>query len=283
MASQNSLRLCTFNCRSVKNSVFDVQKLCDSYDIIFLQEHWLLPFELSILSNIHNDFLAFGTSAVNVRDDLITGRPYGGTAVLYRKTFARFVNIVDCREPRMCAAKVTTREGPVLFVNVYMPTDTNDDYSCDEYVDMYMKISSVFSAVDAIYIVIAGDFNCRQGSRFNDVFHKFLHDEQLTCVDMLLLNGVFTYLSNDGQHMSWIDHIVCSRTMLPYVTDIGVLQDKLCSDHMPLYASFQSLIDMNCSADEPSTHSHGKKYCDWSRASCNDLERYKLNLSAGSK
>ena len=81
--------------------------------------------------------------------------------------------------------------------------------------------------------------NCRQGSRFNDVFHKFLHDEQLTCVDMLRLNGIFTYLCDDGQRMSWIDHIVCSPTLLPYVTDIGVLQDKLCSDHMPLYASFQ--------------------------------------------
>jgi len=112
MASQNSLRLCTFNCRSVKNSVFDVQKLCESHDIIFLQEHWLLPFELNMLSNLHTEFLAFGTSAVNVRDDLITGRPYGGTAVLYRKKFARFVNIVDCHEPRMCAVKVMTQPAP---------------------------------------------------------------------------------------------------------------------------------------------------------------------------
>jgi len=77
-----------------------------------------------------------------------------------------------------------------------------------------MKISSIFSAFDAAYNVIAGDFNCRQGSRFNDVFHKFLHDEQLTCVDMLRLNGIFTYLCDDGQRMSWIDHIVCSPTLI---------------------------------------------------------------------
>jgi len=46
---------------------------------------------------------------------------------------------------------------------------------------------------------------------------------------------------------------------------------------MPL---FQSLIDINCIVDGLGTHSHGKKYCDWFRASCNDLERYKLQLSA---
>jgi len=51
---------------------------------------------------------------------------------------------------------------------------------------------------------------------------------------------------------------------------------------MPLYASF-SIINMNCIVDGLGTHSHGKKYCDWSRASCNDLERYKLKLSTGIK
>lgn len=60
-----------------------------------------------MLSNLHNEFLAFGTSAVNVRDDLITCRPYGGTAVLYRKKFARFVNV--CHVPRMCSVNVMSR------------------------------------------------------------------------------------------------------------------------------------------------------------------------------
>jgi len=60
MAKLSDLSLCTYNCRSIKNSVYDVQKLCAKYDIIFLQEHWLPPCELNTLSNIDTEFLAFG-------------------------------------------------------------------------------------------------------------------------------------------------------------------------------------------------------------------------------
>ena len=75
-------RLCTFNCRSVKRSLPEVQRLCDNHDMVVLQEHWLLPDELSLLSNIHTDFFAVGSSAVDVCDRLLVGRPYGGTATL---------------------------------------------------------------------------------------------------------------------------------------------------------------------------------------------------------
>ena len=173
MAKLSNLSLCTYNCRSIKNSVYDVQKLCAKYDIIFLQEHWLLPCELNTLSNIDTKFLAFGVSAMDITSNVIRGRPYGGTALLYRKEFAPVVEVIDCEDPRLCAFTIKTCEGPVLFVNVYMPTDTRDDNSFDEYVDTCMKISSVFATTNAVYMVIAGDFNCSDGSRFDDIFCSF--------------------------------------------------------------------------------------------------------------
>ena len=42
----------------------------------------------------------------------------------------------------------------------------------------------------------------------------FLHDEQLVCVDKMKLNGIFTYVSDDRQRSSWIDHILCSQALL---------------------------------------------------------------------
>jgi len=51
-----SLRLCTFNCRSMKNRILDIRNLCDKYNVIFLQEYWLLPFELSKLSGVDRNF-----------------------------------------------------------------------------------------------------------------------------------------------------------------------------------------------------------------------------------
>ena len=37
------LSIVCFNCRSAFNSVLDIQRLCDSHDIILLQEIWLFP------------------------------------------------------------------------------------------------------------------------------------------------------------------------------------------------------------------------------------------------
>jgi len=79
---------------------YNEQKLWVNYDIIFLQEHWLLPCELNTLSNIHTEFLAFGVSAVDISSNVIRGRPYGGTAMLYRK---QFTPVVDAR---LCAVTI---------------------------------------------------------------------------------------------------------------------------------------------------------------------------------
>jgi len=61
--------------------------------------------------------------------------------------------------------------GPVLFVNVYMPTDYCDNESYDSY-DKVMIITSIavlkslFMESDAIFLAVVGDLNCSPGSRF---------------------------------------------------------------------------------------------------------------------
>ena len=48
-----------------------------------LQEHWLLPDELSYLSAVDTNFVAFGSSAVDITTNMLAGRLYGGTARAY--------------------------------------------------------------------------------------------------------------------------------------------------------------------------------------------------------
>ena len=87
-AMTSDIKMCTYNCHSIKNSWAEVQQLCADHDLILLQEHWLLPDELQILSDVHIDFLACGSSAVDIGSNILVGRPYGGTAILYRRTLA---------------------------------------------------------------------------------------------------------------------------------------------------------------------------------------------------
>src|SRR5579872_3479346 len=79
----NNLIIGSFNCRSVKSSVAEIHSLCEKCDLVCIQEHLLLPNELSFLSSIHPNFLSVGYSAVDITSDTLVGRLYGGTGILY--------------------------------------------------------------------------------------------------------------------------------------------------------------------------------------------------------
>ena len=57
MKAQNNkscLKICSYNCRSLKNCMHDILQLCETW-----------PNELDILSQLHSDFYGFGYSAVD--------------------------------------------------------------------------------------------------------------------------------------------------------------------------------------------------------------------------
>lgn len=81
----------------------EIRQLCDNHDLVLLQEHWLLPNELHLLSEVHTEFLAFGASAVDIGSNILIGRPYGGrpTAILFNKIFADCISPLQIDDPRL--------------------------------------------------------------------------------------------------------------------------------------------------------------------------------------
>ena len=51
--------ICTFNCHSIKSSLNELSELCEHSDLVLLQEHWLLPFEIGCLNTVHKDFFIY--------------------------------------------------------------------------------------------------------------------------------------------------------------------------------------------------------------------------------
>jgi len=141
--------LVTYNCRSVKSSDNEVRQLCDKYDIIMLQEHWLLSHDLGYLSMLHPEFLSVAKSAVNVTDNVLIGSPYRGTAILYRKAMARNMVIVDSTDPRVRAVKIMTNCGPVLLVCVYLPVDVGDTECLESYIATCAYVTVLCAECDA--------------------------------------------------------------------------------------------------------------------------------------
>ena len=92
----SNLRISSFNCKNIQSSGLELESLLDSSDIVLLQETWLRDFELPQLGNLHCDFYAKGLSSMDSTEAVISGRPYGAIAILWRKQIAKFCNTM-CR------------------------------------------------------------------------------------------------------------------------------------------------------------------------------------------
>ena len=62
--------------------------------IILLQEHWLYPDELTLLSQLHPNFSGFVLSFMCLDDTLLTDRPYGRVGILMAEIF--FTKLKNC-------------------------------------------------------------------------------------------------------------------------------------------------------------------------------------------
>ena len=72
----NVMRISSYNCQSSKRTG-GINLLCDVSVIISIQEHWLYPFDLPSPNDLHNDFMSFGTSSIDVSESIVLGRPHG--------------------------------------------------------------------------------------------------------------------------------------------------------------------------------------------------------------
>ena len=280
MANVSSgLTICTYNCRSVKSSVSELQSLCSSADLIFLQEHWLLPFELNFLDNIHDDFISVGLSAVDVESDVCVGRPYGGTAILYNRRLSSNITFVDSNNPRITALILSTKLGPTLCVSVYMPTNYGTIECYENYEEICSSITSLYNDNDAIYILIAGDFNCQDNSRFFPLFVDLVKENNLNYTDIARLGGsVYTFCNEDTNSYSWIDHIVASPEIDELVSSCEIKYEFISSDHKPIFVYFRDILN-SAAYHSISNHSRNEYIYDWSSIKQNCLVNYQNTIN----
>jgi len=138
--------------------------------IVCLQEHWLSPHELS-LSNISTNFLATGSSAMTLDNDIVVGRP----GILYHKSLSSLISVIDTGHPLLSAVIIVDSVcGPILVVSAYLPTDYGDSDSLEDYVATCACITALYNDCDAVQLIVAADFNCQVGSRFFNVFLRIL-------------------------------------------------------------------------------------------------------------
>ena len=91
-----SLRCCTFNCRGWNNDSLSLQDLFDSFDLCFVQEHWLLHDHLYKLDCFSSYFQLVGVSGMD-SCCLLEDWPFGGCAILFRNKLLPYITpLVSC-------------------------------------------------------------------------------------------------------------------------------------------------------------------------------------------
>jgi len=69
MADKHRLTVATYNLHCLNQGKPYLASLCNEYDFIFVQEHWLAPFESNRLDKINNNVVCYASSAL---DDAIS-------------------------------------------------------------------------------------------------------------------------------------------------------------------------------------------------------------------
>ena len=257
-----NLKMCSYNSTGLGSDKVDYIRTLLSKNVIdfmLLQETWLLPNSLEKLGSINKDYVFYGVSGI-CHSQLLTGRPYGGTAILWHKKFNNGVKRIDsinCN--RLSAVRLDVMDCNILLINCYMPCDNWNKTHVDErFCDVLDEIESLIAKYPADRVIIGGDLNIdlSRGNAHDTYYSHFI--ERCNLVDVSLLNGYnidYTYCDLHLGSYSTIDHFAMSLDLCVFVNSVIV-------SHDPLNPSKHSPITLDIAVKLPMTKEREQSNCD---------------------
>ena len=156
-ATNDVLRICTYNCEGIKNSEKYISTLKD-YDIICVQETWVQEHEVNQLSSINSGYMAVSVSGID-NTNILQGRPYGGVCIMYRNELSSRCESVKLDTRRACSVKLSVNDNfKLLIVCVYMPCDPQLVNKVNvEYEEVLNCVEGLIQSTDCNGIILCGD------------------------------------------------------------------------------------------------------------------------------
>ena len=262
------MNIACWNCGGIKSNFVYMQKLLESVDVLAISEHWLYhrqsrrhlldclwlyADELTILDNLHNDFLYYAKISEQNNMNTRWKRGQGGVAIVWKKHLKAQRLLLG--NDRIVAIKFRMNNQNYVFCSIYFPS-TNSNLA--DFIDTLTCLNAVCTQLSyrEEQISIAGDFNVhvsdpRSGQRENnrgklllEMFAEF--DMFPVNVDMPCMGPLFTYYSSCGN--SVVDYIFASRNIERIVKCVKVGDEHPCnlSYHLPLIAGIEIFAGINC-------------------------------------
>ncbi len=230
---------------------------------------------MNSLSNIHYTYLYTGNSGMN-NDHIIRGRPYGGTAILFKKSLSRFITPITCNSKRISGIKVVTGLFSCVILSVYLPCDSFSNHIDPVYAETISCIETIYNSIDCNSFIVCGDFNT-SFSRDN-AQTKYLKD---FIIRNHLCNGWdhsksvidFTYNNLHLNHMSCIDHFIVTKNLFQSFTNMYILHESInVSSHSAVILSIDGFN--YCPTIIKRSNITVSSNCNWKRASPAHLLNY---------
>ena len=133
-------------------------------DIIFAQEHWLLPNNVNLLTNFKANYAGFIVLGCCDIEQFVQyrGRPYGGVRILWKQNTGFKCSVLGHDDLHRClAVKLECQNVVIVCVNVYFPSFNNSVYNEEDILNCFAFIDSIFSQNlgSNVKFMVIGDFN----------------------------------------------------------------------------------------------------------------------------
>ncbi len=277
------LSIASFNTHGFNtNRVSCLEAIFRDHTFVFVQEHWLHSNQLDELNNVPGT--CYHAVSGMPSNQLLSGRPFGGCAVMWNKSFKGRVEPVQFQSRRLCGVIVSgdNFSSPMLLVSLYMPVDTRyDQRNCSEFRSILLEIIMLSIDLNISSVIVGGDFNTdleRSQSLHTKEIESICHDFDFIPWINCVHNSVdFSYESNIDGSQSLIDHFIMSRSLSTSVNCAKVI-------HMGNNLSDHSIISMSLSVNvdyvSESTVGSSQKIIQWDKAGANDILNYKTILDS---
>ena len=277
-----SHNICGFD--NSKEFLFDQ---CDKEDISILavQEHWLRPpfrknHGTNRLKQLHPQYDAHGVSGMaKVLDNqIVKGRPFGGTGFLYKKNISKSIRPrIDLNHERVSVLELKIKDHDVFLINAYFPYF--DASRLQDQLIVYREtlafIENVLKSNPFHKYILMADFNCNLyelNHPYANLVNDFMHEYGLvSCFDSVPnFDHSMHYTRSDIKRNSYtfIDCIVVSQSLQPFIVNAEICHHHMnVSDHAPIRLTLNVNVESFCT--EKNTY---KNFIPW-----NSLKEDKLD------
>ena len=200
-----------------------LEKLCESFSVICIQEHFLTDLNSQLLCPSSNVTVHLSPA----RRFKAKGRPSGGLAVL-----------TTCQSEllEMCDCYLAVTVDNLVIVNLYLPTNYRDEASERKFAIACRKVAKLLKKIEKMNrkCILIGDFNCdllENSSARAETFLSILP----TGYSIVPKDRNYSFISTSG-NTSNLDHVVFLHPPNPdLIVKVGLEGEY--SDHIPLFLS----------------------------------------------